>query len=368
MTVIPANIGWSAYGGYEGPMFIGHQPYVLPVNPSENDVLMAVVTAAEGGHYDAINMYDAGIVSVGLIQWIDAGQHSVDSMLGQVATDAGIDKVTGPLADALAQAGATFKKNPQGAWRFFNAAGEVVTNAQERVLFMKGCGPKGAWTDDARQYAKVWASCLANVWADPAARKAQIDYTAPKVKSFLLSDVKTALYDSQPSAGWPGAVRAAMVSFAVNLPAEAAREFRAYSSTAQKWSPDWCIGLLKKVTFGGGIGIWPARYSAIRPVLEAQFGVALPKTSKDLQAWNPTGADVAVLPHAPPPPVVVIPPVVVAPTPVVVSPVVPEPTAPAPSEPISPLPNIIVPDATPGWRVLLNFIMMLINLFTKRGN
>jgi hypothetical protein len=302
MAVTPADIGWSSYMSNEGPFFIGRQHYVLPPNPTENDHIMDVITAAEGGHYDAINMYDSGIVSVGLIQWIDAGQHSVDNMLGRVADDCGLDKVTGPLADALSQAGAEFKKDSGGSWRFFMAGSEVISNDAERKLFMMGCGPKGSWTDAARLYAKTWAAGLANVWADEGARKAQVDYTVPKLRSFLLADVQHALYDDQPNEGWVGAVRSAMVSFAVNLPAATAAQYRAFAAkvTAPKWSSDWAIGLLKQVTFGSGIGIWPARYNAIRPVLEALYGVSLPKTARDLSSWQPTGANVAPGPVAPP--------------------------------------------------------------------
>lgn len=304
MTVTASDIGWSSYSSYEGPFFRGRQAYVLPPNPSENDKVMKVITAAEGGHYDAINMYDSGIVSVGLIQWIDAGQHSVDNMLGHVAEVCGIDKVTGPLAPALAASNATFKKDQKtGLWRFFDAGGtdDIITNDEERRLFMKGCGLKGSWTAEARLHAKTWAACLANVWVDAGARQAQIDYTVPRLKSFLASDVRAALYDAEPNEGWVGAVRAALIQFAVNLPATVATAYRAYKSAAKKWGPDWSIGLIKAVTTAGPATLWAARYNAIRPILESLYNVNLPATAKDLAAWTANGSNISSTLAAPDP-------------------------------------------------------------------
>lgn len=347
---------------------------------------MAVVTAAEGGHYDAINMYDAGIVSVGLIQWINAGQHSVDAMLGRVATDCGIDKVLGPLKPALELSKATFKKTPAGTWRFHDANGvPVETNAQQRALFFLGCGPKGSWNANAKLHAKVWAAAFANIWVDPGARKAQVDYTVPRLKGFLFSNLQKELYDGNPDTGWYGAIRAAIISYGVNLPSPTAKLYNAFiaSTKLKKWSSDWCIALLQHVTFQSKQHHWLLRYNSIRPVLEKLWGVKLPKTTRELSVWKPTGADVPATltettkpvpppePKKPEPPPVVIPepepePIVVEP----VQPVEPEPQPePQPVPPPSPPPGPIVPvsGVTPAWRTLLNFIIMLFNLFFKRG-
>src|SRR5512135_3183037 len=68
MVTTPAEIGWSSYQNHEGPFFIGKVPYVPPQNPDFLEKCMSVVTATEGGHYDAINMYDSCILSVGILQ------------------------------------------------------------------------------------------------------------------------------------------------------------------------------------------------------------------------------------------------------------------------------------------------------------
>jgi len=359
MTVTIANIGWGSYASFEGPFFGGKQRYVLPNDPTENDRIMNVVTAPEGGAYDAINMYDAGIVSVGLIQWINAGQHSVDAMLGRVIEDHGEDKVFLPLADVMKQCNATFKKNASGAWRFFQDNVEVASDAQQRKLFMLGAGTKGSYTPAAKTLAKTWAMGFANVFADPDAQRAQVDYTVPRLKEFLQADVRSAMYDGQPDEGWIAAASAAVISFAVNVPAMTARAYRSYVPGKDvKWSPDWVIGLLKHITFNGpSTGIWLKRYNEIRPVLEKLYAVKLPRTSIELSAWRPAGASLPSTISDVKQPVVVenVPPIDTTTTgPVSVD----ELPAPVHSTDEQPTPQGVVP----AWKSIFDFIMMIIGL------
>src|SRR5512138_1105983 len=96
----PEDIKWSSYQTFEGPFFIGTQGFKLPEQPTFNDRILAVITATEGGHWNAINMYDRCIMTVGLIQWCEAGQYSVSDMLGALeAKKPGA--VTGYLAHPL---------------------------------------------------------------------------------------------------------------------------------------------------------------------------------------------------------------------------------------------------------------------------
>lgn len=327
---------------YEGPFFRGVVGFRLPAEPDEADRYLAVITAAEGGHYDAINMYDRGIISVGVIQWIEAGQYSVSDMLGHVIEKCGADTVMAPLKPALDACNATFKKNARGQWRFFfnDAKGEVDTLEKTRILFLGCPGLKGTWTPEARARAKLWAACVANVWASEAACRAQNDFTRARLARFIMADAKKQLFGSEPNEGWVGAIRAAYVSFAVNLPAVANAQLKAAVAELQspKWSPDWCTGVLKKLVFGSGIGIWPVRYNGIRPVLERLWGISLPKTAKDLATWQ---EPVPVPPSVAEPPVPSVPPVPEPPTPTLKPPTVP----PVPDPKAEPYP---VPDPSPG--------------------
>lgn len=288
--ITASDIGWSSYGNYEGPFFHGRQKYVLPQEPDDSDRYMGVITAAEGGTYDAINMYDRGIISVGIIQWIEAGQYSVSGMLGEVCDTVGTDAVMVPLRPALDACGATFKKNASGKWRFFfnDARGEVDNLEKTRALFLGCSGLKGSWTPEARLRAKTWAACVANVWGTDEAKHAQNAYTRARLPGFVGSDAKKILFGPEADEGWIGAVRAAFMSFAINLPAVANTQARnaAASLKSPKWSPDWCTGVLKQLTFGPNVAIYPVRYNGIRPVLERLWGITLPKTAKDLAAWH----------------------------------------------------------------------------------
>ena len=287
------QVGWGAYGGYEGPWYRGTQPYTLPPAPTDNDRVISVITSTEGGRYDAVNMYDRMIVSVGLIQFGEAGIYAVSDMLGQIVRrDPGL---LNPLLPALDQAGATFQPNSKNRYRFFFKNGcEVDTLAeQQRLLLENSDGLKGHWDDPSRTYAKTWATCLAEVLQQPEAQEVQRDFTVSRLMGFVTPEVKALLWaPGEPSGfpqGWMGATRAAYLSFAANLPAVAAQQVGpALRTTADRWSEEWCVNLLRYLTFGPQILIYPHRYESIRPVVESLFGVNLPDFADDLHAWHRT--------------------------------------------------------------------------------
>ncbi len=316
----PEEIRWGSYGTnpsntYEGPFFPGTQKFVLPYNADERDRQIAVIAAAEGGCADSVNMYDRGIVSVGVIQWIEAGQLSVSKILHDVAETCGPDAVIGPLAQALIMTNSTFKKNSAGQWRFFFISGNVEVNKPDlsKKLFLGCSGLKGQWTPEAKVQAKTWAAGLAEIFQLPCAQRAQHNFTKSRGRSFFMADATKVLYDDTPDAGWNGAVRAAYASFAANLPstANAMVKEAAAELTLEKWSPDWCISVIKHMTFGPKIKIYSQRYDNIRPTLEKLWNITLPKTAAELQKWSPT--PVAPAPKEPEP-VVPVTPVVTEPT------------------------------------------------------
>jgi len=304
----PSDIGWGSYQQYEGPFFRGKFPFAIsdvdqtavgsgsdkPLDPR----LLAVVTATEGGRYDAINMYDRCIVSVGLIQWCEAGQYSVSGLLGRI-----VDRdpaLLGPLGPAFAASNAEFKKNAGGKYRFFFRNGDEVNSAdkQRELFFKNSSGLKGGWQDEQKTHAKLWAVCLADMLAQPAARIVQVEHTLPKLVNFCMPEAKKILFEgSLPSEGLVGAVRAAYISFAANLPAVANTHLKqaVTDSKSDKWSLEWSIDVLRQLTFGPKISIYPHRYKAIRPVLERLYGVDLPDLAEDLlgdgQATTAEGPD-----------------------------------------------------------------------------
>lgn len=284
------DIKWSSYQQFEGPFFLGKQGYKHPAEPTLNDQILAVITATEGGHWDAINMYDRCICTVGLIQWCEGGQYSVSDMLGVLASrDANL---LNPLALVMSQANVKFAKNAKGRYRFiFNdARGECDrTIEQQQMFLLRSNGTKGSWDQQSKDHAKNWAAALSTVFQAPAAIQAQRDYTVPRLYSFALP-AAAALFKEPEAKGTPigQAFICAYLSFAANNPARADRGLQEALKTwdpskGPKWSPRWLIHILERLTFQSGVTIYPHRYNAIRPVLERFFGIDLPDRSEQLQ-------------------------------------------------------------------------------------
>jgi hypothetical protein len=286
--ITPDQVKWGSYRQFSGAYFGGSAAFTLPANPSDAAKTMAVVTAAEGGHYDSVNAYDRCILTLGLLQFCEAGQYSASDLLGAIATSSPF--LLDPLKPALAQANARFDRNEKGRYRFFflDPRGEVDTVQEQHQLFQFHSDGT-TWDDASKAYGKLWVACAANVLAQPDAYGPQIDFTASRLMNFVSSSARTALWDGQGS-NWAHATRAAYTSFAVNSPAAASTQLQVClnKSTNQKWSPDWCVEALKQITFGSGITIWPRRYNAIRPALETIYQVDLPDFTQELQDWHAT--------------------------------------------------------------------------------
>jgi len=293
MSVTVNDVKWAKYLQWSGPFFPGNQAYITPDNPTWDEQVLSVITSTEGGDFSAINAYDRMIISVGIIQFGEAGQYSVSDMLGAVA-EKDYEHLMSVLKPALDASNAVFKRNAKGRWRFFfqDSRGEVDRLEEQQQLFLLNSdGTSPTWDDESKAHAKLWAACMANVWESAAARKAQVDFTVPRLMWFHTKEAREALYGGDApgeNTEWAGALRAGFISFAANLPAVAAKHLlKAIQGSSYKpWSPEWCIAILKELTFGPQIAIYPRRYNAIRPVLEKFYGVDLPDFSKDLEQWK----------------------------------------------------------------------------------
>jgi hypothetical protein len=282
-----SDIGWGKYKSFEGPYFRGSRKFVQSASPTVEEKQLSVVTATEGGAMDAVNMYDQCIVSVGLIQWCEASYFLTSKLVGAVLEQD--PSLASPLSPALSASGATFSKGPDGKWRFRTAAGAVDERPEQTSLFfLRSSGAIGSWDDESRGRAKLWAACFANFLAQDGAAAVQVPYTAMRLRSFATPAAAGILWDGSSDDGLVGAVRAAFISFAANLPAVASDHLvkAAASNGAAKWSRDWCVNVLRELTFGPGISIYPGRYDKIRPVMEAAYGVDLPDFAQELQDWR----------------------------------------------------------------------------------
>jgi len=282
------DVSWGSYQEYEGPFYKGKVKFEISNNPSINDKRLAAITAIESGRYDAINMYDRMIVSVGLIQWGEANNFSVTKMLGLIC-DSGFEQlVQSCLKPAMEISESSFKKNQKGIWRFFIGNSEVNSLALQQKLFLGCDGRKGSWkSEEQKKYAKTWASSIASVLEDPRTRELQKKFTMDRLMGFVPGNVKKELFDDKNSSPWSEAIRTIYLTFAINLPRIAGEMFESTKFSGKKWSPEWCLCLIKKLTLGPNIKIYPKRYDALRPVIETLFEIKLPKTSKELDEWKP---------------------------------------------------------------------------------
>lgn len=281
------DIKWGKYNGYEGPFYKGSQGYKLLDGSSQTDKTLAVITATEGGRWDAYNGYDVCISTSGLIQWCERGQYSVSDMLGKAAEhDRQLITTVDKMCD---ESGLTFKKNGRGRWRFFflDERGEVDRRDEQRQMFhLNSNGKKGTWDDESKAYAKKWAVAISTVWENSTAIKLQGEYTTNRLDGFCLKFAKTVV-KAAPDTDLGNAFRSAYLSFAANNPTWANKHLKkAMDETSHEaFSKDWLVAVLQDLTFGPKVTIYPHRYNAIRPVLEKLYNIDLPDFAKELKGW-----------------------------------------------------------------------------------
>jgi hypothetical protein len=254
-------IRWGAYKEYSGPFTLGKHRYSIPQSPTFWDKVLATLTATEGGRYGAVNMYDRCILSVGLVQWCEAATiYAVSRLLGACA-DVDLDLLQSYLAEMPLSCG--FRRGHGGQWRFHLRGQQVASKAEQREIFLGGAtGYKGQWTDGQKEHAKRVAAVMSAMWQEPAFREAQDTFTHERLLSFAMSKSRKILFpeDGYSTEGPAGALRAAFLSFAGNLPAVADEQFRKACSTKdyQRASiDDQLVMALRQMTFGPGIAIYP---------------------------------------------------------------------------------------------------------------
>lgn len=285
----PEDIGWGRYKDHCGPFFRGTKRFELPDSPSEAHKMVAVSTVPEGGRVDALNAYDRCIVSTGLLQNCEL-YFLTSQLLGKIAEYN--PDLLDPLDDALRASKAEFIKTSRNRWRFNfygrGFEGEVDTVKEQRQLFcLRSDGH--SWDDESKAHGKLWAACLANTLAQDGTIDTQVEFSARRIKAYALPAARKILFDGAgPHEGWVGALQAGFLSYAINIPATAAKwlEKAVQDAPGPVWSEDWCIHIFKVLTFGPKVAIWPHRYDAIRPVIEKLYGVDLPDFAEELAKWQ----------------------------------------------------------------------------------
>jgi len=280
--ITPLDTQWGKYKEFEGAWYKGSVKFDLPDNPTVADLVMNVITSTEGGAADAVNAYDKCMVSVGYFQWCEIWRLTSQLLWHIQKHDADLLDLLQPALDA---SGAYFQKD------FFWEGEEKPIRKradQQRLFLLNSNGRLGTWDEPSKDHVKLWVASLSNVLAQPEANRLQVGYTAERVKMFASKAAKKILFDDEPDQGWVGGLRAGFLSFAANNPAKASENLvKAVKDTAApKWNPDWCIAVLKQLTFGPKITIYPHRYNKIRPVIERLYGIDLPDFARELKKWQ----------------------------------------------------------------------------------
>ena len=284
MSVI-ADIGWGRYRQYEGPFYRGEHRFVLPEDHQRHDRILAVTTATEGGRYDAINMYDGQVMSTTLIQLIERAYFKTSQFLGHLRRYGNFDEFWHFL-----QRQECTLQSEGSKFYFFDRGERVDTLEEQRDLFhFSSTGERRTWDNQSKEHACEWAAAVATLLGDPVNQKLQRTYLIPKMKDYCFG-VARGIVDfalMEESNPWAEAFVSSYISFAVNSPVRATKHLKiAMGGEGPKFNKDWLIKVLKELTFGPKIAIYPHRYNAIRPVLEKLYDIDLPDFAKELDEWK----------------------------------------------------------------------------------
>lgn len=297
MIITQQDIGWASYESYEGPIYRGHKDTkFVPVGNTLEDRFIHVITSVESGNYSAINMYDSGIVSVGLFQFKESKLFFVSEILGLIAKKYGVEKVKKYLNPALIASNADFKMNSKGKWRFFfdKDNTEVITLEQQHHLFWHCNGRKGSWDEVSKEYAKLWCACFANLFLDKECQTIQLEYSKKNLCSFVFADAKRILFNEQidmskiESIKYYNAAQSMYLMYAINLPGKLNEVIKVYDQKTDKtkYSIDWCIDLIREMTFAPNVKIYPIRYNKACSIVERHFDIILPPNADQLKVYK----------------------------------------------------------------------------------
>lgn len=296
-----SEILWGKYGGYYGPYFRGTVPYQNSNRfPTWKDKTVAVISATEGGRYDAINMYDRCIITGGLIQYCEAGIYLLSGLLVELMKRSATS-IT-PVLEMAGRLGYEFNRIPDRSsgklvWRFHKLGDpkSAIDTREAQQDFFLGCsGREGDWggsNSPQRAKAMAWARAFADVLQHPVSPIVQNDKAAEDITKFYMPfAVDYLLKDkgdtTRPTSNNMDAAIAIYSSFAANLPSVAASQLEKFSTSTRypKYSKLWLEQMCWYLTFGPKIPIYAGRYNSIRPVVERLFGVDLPDFAEDLLA------------------------------------------------------------------------------------
>ena len=279
------DIKWGSYDKYEGPVYHGKLGVSINNTSTFLEKCLYIISKTEG-KIESVNMYDAGIVSVGIMQYIERTNFGFSDLLGMIAERCGISYVNKHLGEALKLSNATFRQTEDGKrWRFYQIKNndEIKVNnaALQREIFLSCTGERGKWTEANKVHAKTWCAAIVNVLScDDLAVEAQIDFCSERLFKYVFNNGKKYLYSLPDETGIKGALKAIYVSYSINLPKYAEEKlYLSFQHHTKPWSNEWVANFLKKFSTESGIKHWPNRYDNIVQAVNECFNVKFPTSS-----------------------------------------------------------------------------------------
>lgn len=292
MAIAASQVGWGKYKEYEGPMFFGVvKPKITPDSPPAW-IRTKVISASEG-NLDAGQCYDMCRGTFGFQQWCGLFPMLV-KMIRSVNQQA-----PGTLSSLFDFLGSINTKISDTSDYFIHKGVICRGDTGLRDLFLAGGnGLRGQWQEIHRERAIGWILAYANCdWSDPRASKAQIDYAASTLMSYvnpgarwLFNEQQTEkLSDEQKKVA--EAMRAIFLSCAANNPTRAETYLRLGEAKTQnpRWSMGWLVDLLRAEIWDPGVDILPHRYNTIRPVVEKAYKIDLPDFAEEFRTAEQSG-------------------------------------------------------------------------------
>ncbi|GAG18701.1 unnamed protein product, partial [marine sediment metagenome] len=228
------KIGWGGYADYEGPYFWGKQKYVYAESARcVGDKVTAVVTATEGGTYDAYNGYDVCRSTPGLIQFCDK-VYNASRMLGWAISEGCITEEFVTMHANMHMDGDTgvsfrLRGHPKEA-RYCIFGEPVITDAmQQAVFFLGASGHKGSFSAHQREHAKNWARGQVGLWGSRSMQFAQRMYVSKQIMGarYITRALKPVIQRWLASDNpYEQAAAAVYTSYAANSPRRASQALR----------------------------------------------------------------------------------------------------------------------------------------------
>lgn len=285
MTVL-SQIRWGSYGGYEGPFFPGTIPFAPEKDPDFLGKIVQVVCATEGGRYDAINMYDQCILSVGILQVCEKVNEFSNTLSHCAKTE------LAAINESMAKLPCPLELRPNGyaPMRLFfkDGSGMVDNAAAMRKAYLGGSsGLKGQWTEPQKAWAKQVAIVMADMWQSEGLRQMQLGYVKGRMFGFALPRARSTIMNNPNKNAWSGALQAMYISYAANLPA-LADKCLARAETHPRWltTDENKFRIYAQEALKSGVDIWPRRYKDISPSLSALFNIKVPSLDELASSIN----------------------------------------------------------------------------------